>query len=219
MAKEFLEGRIRLLHDTEAHWNLVKDTFIPLAGEPCVTMDGDNTGRIKYGDGIHSWGELPYSNDNNHDKKSIISVNHVIQLVNFETATAGQIPIKSETGELQWVEPKVLSLGTPENVLEPDENATWVIPVAKKDAIGLVKSSKEIEVLDDGTMQVTKIPYTKVSGLTKILATNLDDTQFTANEDGIFSLTKVEASVVAYKDTTLDSTLDDLDSRTTWKEF
>ena len=56
-----LKTRIQLRHDTEANWANVATTFIPLAGECCLTIDGENKGRVKYGDGSTTWGNLPYS--------------------------------------------------------------------------------------------------------------------------------------------------------------
>lgn len=53
--------RIQLKHDVEANWNQVADSFIPLAGEACLTTDGENKGKVKYGDGSSTWGQLPYS--------------------------------------------------------------------------------------------------------------------------------------------------------------
>ena len=47
-------------HDTEENWLLVADSFIPLAGEPCVTDDGEHKGQIKIGDGTQNWGQLQY---------------------------------------------------------------------------------------------------------------------------------------------------------------
>ena len=56
-----LTTRIQLKHDMEANWNKVADSFIPLAGEACLTTDGENKGKVKYGDGSSTWGQLPYS--------------------------------------------------------------------------------------------------------------------------------------------------------------
>lgn len=56
-----LKTRIQLRHDTDANWQAVKDTLIPLAGEACLTTDGVNKGKIKYGDGTSTWGQLQYS--------------------------------------------------------------------------------------------------------------------------------------------------------------
>lgn len=56
-----LKTRIQLRHDTEENWKLVQDEFIPLVGEACLTTDGENKGKVKYGDGASTWGQLPYS--------------------------------------------------------------------------------------------------------------------------------------------------------------
>lgn len=56
-----LKTRIQLRNDTEENWLLVADTLVPLAGEFCVTLDGENKGRFKVGDGSSTWGQLEYS--------------------------------------------------------------------------------------------------------------------------------------------------------------
>lgn len=56
-----LKTRIQLRHDTEENWLLVGDSFIPLAGEACLTTDGENKGKIKYGDGSSTWNQIEYS--------------------------------------------------------------------------------------------------------------------------------------------------------------
>ena len=37
-----LKTRIQLRHDTEANWQSVAETLIPLEGEACLTTDGLN---------------------------------------------------------------------------------------------------------------------------------------------------------------------------------
>lgn len=56
-----LKTRIQLRHDTEENWLLVADTLVPLAGEACLTTNGANKGKIKYGDGSSTWRQLEYS--------------------------------------------------------------------------------------------------------------------------------------------------------------
>ena len=51
---------LQLRHDTESNWTLVSDSFIPKAGEPCVTDDGEHKGQLKIGDGTTPWGQLKY---------------------------------------------------------------------------------------------------------------------------------------------------------------
>lgn len=62
MADITLNTRIQLRNDTEANWLLVADTAIPLAGEICITNDGEHKGQFKIGDGVTTWGALPYAN-------------------------------------------------------------------------------------------------------------------------------------------------------------
>lgn len=62
MADITLNTRIQLRNDTEANWLLVADTAIPLAGEICITNDGEHKGQFKIGDGTSTWGVLPYAN-------------------------------------------------------------------------------------------------------------------------------------------------------------
>lgn len=59
MTQKIFNVRFQLRNNTEAEWQ-AKIGFIPLQGEPCVTTDGDNKGRIKIGDGTSTWAELPY---------------------------------------------------------------------------------------------------------------------------------------------------------------
>lgn len=59
-----LQTVIQLRRGTEEQWNLVKDTFIPCEGEPCVTIQEDGLDAlIKIGDGKRTWGELGYTRD------------------------------------------------------------------------------------------------------------------------------------------------------------
>ena len=62
MADITLNTRIQLRNDTEANWLLVADTAIPLSGEICITNDGEHKGQFKIGDGVTTWGDLPYAN-------------------------------------------------------------------------------------------------------------------------------------------------------------
>lgn len=61
MADKRLDVSVQLRNDIETNWLLVADTYIPLAGEACVTIDGDHKGQVKFGDGTSTWGELAYA--------------------------------------------------------------------------------------------------------------------------------------------------------------
>lgn len=73
-------------------------------GEPGFEKD---TNRLKIGDGIHNWNELPYLFSNPRVKEdgaiSLTSDNNdiIIDLKGFTAASANTIPIKTETG-LDW---------------------------------------------------------------------------------------------------------------------
>ena len=74
MADTVINAVIQLRRGTEAQWVAVADSFIPNPGEPCLTIDGDNKGQIKYGDGISTWGQLEYSTQNlNETVNSLVS--------------------------------------------------------------------------------------------------------------------------------------------------
>lgn len=68
------------------------NTYIPKAGEPCVTLDGKNKGQIKIGDGTSTWGELKYVGVNE-------SAIHFIGTV----ATKAELPESAETGDIYQV--------------------------------------------------------------------------------------------------------------------
>lgn len=58
---ETIKATIQLRRATEAKWNEIGASFIPKEGEPCLTLDGENAGKVKYGDGINTWSNLLYS--------------------------------------------------------------------------------------------------------------------------------------------------------------
>lgn len=160
MARDFFEGRIQQLHDTEEHWQLVADTFIPLPGEACITLDDDNKGRVKYGDGLHTWGELPYSNDGQYDNKSVMSNNHVIQLVGYEDAEVGQIPVKTDEG-LDWLTPvNTVYIGSEDNPVQPTDGKV-LVPIAGED-LGVVKESSEVGMTEEGSVVIKKVDADKI---------------------------------------------------------
>ena len=61
MADKIFKVRLQLRNDIEANWQAIGNTFIPLAGEACVTNDGENKGRFKIGDGTTTWSNLSYT--------------------------------------------------------------------------------------------------------------------------------------------------------------
>lgn len=61
MAEKQINTIIQLRRDTQANWNAVASEFTPKEGEPCLTLDGADKGKVKYGDGVTTWGALKYS--------------------------------------------------------------------------------------------------------------------------------------------------------------
>lgn len=64
---EIIKATIQLRRATEDEWNKIGSSFIPKEGEPCLTLDGENAGKVKYGDGINTWNNLSYSNINSNE--------------------------------------------------------------------------------------------------------------------------------------------------------
>ena len=87
-----LQTLIQLRRGFQAQWDAVKDTYIPKAGEPCVTLDGKNKGQIKIGDGTSTWGELKY-----------VGVNEGAMHFIGTVATKGELPESAETGDIYQV--------------------------------------------------------------------------------------------------------------------
>lgn len=87
-----LQTLIQLRRGFQAQWDAVANTYIPKAGEPCVTLDGKNKGQVKIGDGTSAWGELKYVGVNE-------GAIHFIGTV----ATKAELPESAETGDIYQV--------------------------------------------------------------------------------------------------------------------
>lgn len=87
-----LQTLIQLRRGFQAQWDAVANTYIPKAGEPCVTLDGKNKGQIKIGDGTSTWGELKYVGVNE-------SAMHFVGTV----ATKAELPESAEAGDIYQV--------------------------------------------------------------------------------------------------------------------
>ena len=51
-------SRIQIRRDTYTNW--VNSTDTPLEGEICLTLDGEDAGKFKIGDGVQEWVHLEY---------------------------------------------------------------------------------------------------------------------------------------------------------------
>lgn len=87
-----LQTLIQLRRGFQAQWDAVSNTYIPKAGEPCVTLDGKNKGQIKIGDGTSTWGELKY-----------VGVNEGAMHFIGTVATKAELPENAETGDIYQV--------------------------------------------------------------------------------------------------------------------
>ena len=87
-----LQTLIQLRRGFQAQWDAVANTYIPKAGEPCVTLDGKNKGQIKIGDGTSTWGELKY-----------VGVNEGAMHFIGTVATKGELPESAEAGDIYQV--------------------------------------------------------------------------------------------------------------------
>lgn len=87
-----LQTLIQLRRGFQAQWDAVANTYVPKAGEPCVTLDGKNKGQIKIGDGTSTWGELKY-----------VGVNEGAMHFIGTVATKAELPESAETGDIYQV--------------------------------------------------------------------------------------------------------------------
>ena len=87
-----LQTLIQLRRGFQAQWDAVANTYIPKAGEPCVTLDGKNKGQIKIGDGTSTWGELKY-----------VGVNEGAMHFIGTVATKTELPESAEIGDIYQV--------------------------------------------------------------------------------------------------------------------
>lgn len=101
-SQKIIKTTFLLRRGTTAAW----ETANPILqyGEPGYEKD---TGKLKIGDGIHPWNELPYLTGSGGsvdvDEKSIVINNEKITLKGFDSAEVGQIPTVGQDGELEWV--------------------------------------------------------------------------------------------------------------------
>jgi len=98
---------IQLRRGTEAQWEPVKSTFIPAAGEPCVTLDGQYAGQVRIGNGVDKLENLPYAGvgELSADEKTITINNRVLSIKGITSASVGQAPVKNAQGEFNWITP------------------------------------------------------------------------------------------------------------------
>lgn len=238
MARDVIKSRVQLLHDTEAHWKQVESTFVPLAGEPCITIDGPNRNKVKYGDGLHTWGEIQYSGDTIAvDDKSITVLDNAYTIKGFDAANANQVLSKSSGGEVEWITPpqcrvEKVCIGSIESELIPTEDHEVVIPIATNQSIGVVKGSRYISINNEGELEISEVPSSTISdveslasnvseilNLKPIASSDFNSEQFEIDEENVLEIKKVDSNIVQYGDDTVANALGTLEDRVTWNNF
>lgn len=103
MANQIMKLVIQFRRDLAANWELHKDV-VPAAGEPCFETD---TGVLKIGDGVRTYGELKAIGGANLDAdgKSIVITDGMFKLAGFDAAEVGAQPRKNADGNIEWIVP------------------------------------------------------------------------------------------------------------------
>lgn len=153
MADITLKTRIQLRNDTQANWEKVKDTLIPLAGEMCITNDGADKGRFKIGDGVSTWEQLSYSGpgaDFVVDAKNVMFSQDMIFTEKFGkyTPSEGKVTVPSNNKSL---------LATLLDAYAEDQNPTVTQP-----AVSI--SSSDFKAYEVGTKIAPKYTATLSAG-------------------------------------------------------
>lgn len=110
-----LNTRIVLRNDTHAAW-LENSNQVLAKGELAIEFDPSvmNTSnekvdykvRVKIGDGVSSWGELPYFCDSvEYNEKAFAMINGKLDLLGLASAEVGAQLVKAADGSLSWVKP------------------------------------------------------------------------------------------------------------------
>lgn len=104
-SQKVIKTTFLLRRGTTSAWESANPTL--QYGEPGYEKD---TGKLKIGDGIHAWNELPYLTDETGtaadvDNKSIeVDATGKISIYGFSTAEVNQMPIVGADGKLEWIE-------------------------------------------------------------------------------------------------------------------
>ena len=185
MADKTLNVRIQLRHDLEANWLAVGDTLVPLAGEACVTMDGENKGRFKIGDGTSTWNQLEYvGGDSEILAKAVMFDTDMVFTERFGryTPTGGKVTIPSNGKSLYAVLMDAYSQDKNPTVTQPTVGITSV--TAKAYEVGT-----SVTPAYSGTFNAGKYEYDASTGVTATAwkATNNVDAQEIATQNGTFT--------------------------------
>lgn len=101
MAEITLYTKFKLRRGTSEAWARVNPVLS--YGEPGFEKD---TNKLKIGDGVKAWNQLPYLTEDfkiSADGKSVTYQNNQLGLYGYESAKMGQFPIKGENN-LEWID-------------------------------------------------------------------------------------------------------------------
>ena len=107
MAEVILNTTFQIRRGTAAVWK--KNNPILARGEPSFVIDEY---RLKIGDGITAWNDLPYIGEEIYigDNKSIVIDGNIVKIKGFDEAAIGAQLVKGEDGALSWIVPDVATM-------------------------------------------------------------------------------------------------------------
>jgi hypothetical protein len=98
--------RISLRNDSTANW-LVNNSVVLLRGEVGFEYPQDEPVRMKVGDGITPWSQLPYFGGGlgiNAIDKNVLKLDqeNKLTILGFQEAEIGMSPVKGSNGQIVW---------------------------------------------------------------------------------------------------------------------
>lgn len=118
MAEVVLKTVFQLKRGNAEAWT--RNNPVLKSAEPGYELD---TGKLKLGDGVTAWNDLPYFGGSyaiSTDNSSITFYGDELQIVGFAQAEAGQSIRKTADGKLEWYSPTTEPISI--SRLENDEN-------------------------------------------------------------------------------------------------
>lgn len=108
LMKQIKRTRIILRNDSTANW-IANNSAVLLRGEVGIEFPENGAPKIKIGDGISTWADLPYLGIGPNSSIDAINKNVFaidgdsnLTMLGFEEAEAGMTPIKGSNGQLTW---------------------------------------------------------------------------------------------------------------------
>lgn len=118
LMKQIKRTRIILRNDSVANW-IANNSAVLLRGEVGIEFSETNKPKIKIGDGVTTWKDLPYfgssssfSIDAINPNIFAVDGNSNLTMLGFEEAKTGTSPIKGPNGQLIWAKTEVAELNS-----------------------------------------------------------------------------------------------------------